>query len=80
MANKAADRWSPGIALSKGALGPMQAIGGFFAMSADSIRFIFQRPFQWREFLEQAWFVARVSLAPIRNLYSVLSRINFCVS
>ena len=42
----------------------MQAIGGFFAMSADSIRFIFQRPFQWREFLEQAWFVARVSLAP----------------
>ena len=42
----------------------MQAIGGFFAMSADSIRFIFQRPFQWREFLEQAWVVARVSLAP----------------
>ena len=42
----------------------MQAIGGLFAMSADAVRFVFQRPFQWREFLEQSWFVARVSLAP----------------
>ena len=33
-------------------------------MSADAFRFVFQRPFQWREFIEQAWFVARVSLAP----------------
>ena len=33
-------------------------------MSADAIRFIFRRPFQWREFFEQSWFVARVSLAP----------------
>ena len=64
MGNRAADRWSPGIALSKGTSGPMQAIGGFFAMSADAFRFVFQRPFQWREFIEQAWFVARVSLAP----------------
>jgi phospholipid/cholesterol/gamma-HCH transport system permease protein len=64
MANRAADRWSPGIALSKGVSSPMQAIGGLFAMSADAIRFAFKRPFQWREFLEQAWFVARVSLAP----------------
>ena len=64
MANRAADRWSPGIALSSGVSGPMQAIGGLFAMSADAVRFIFRKPFQWREFLEQAWFVARVSLAP----------------
>ena len=42
----------------------MQAIGGLFAMSADAVRFIFHKPFQWREFLEQSWFVARVSLAP----------------
>ena len=39
MGNRAADRWSPGIALSKGTSGPMQAIGGFFAMSADAFRF-----------------------------------------
>ena len=44
--------------------GPMQAVGGLFAMSADAVKFIFRRPFQWREFLEQSWFVARVSLAP----------------
>jgi len=33
-------------------------------MSADAIKFVFRRPFELREFLEQAWFVARVSLAP----------------
>lgn len=42
----------------------MAAVGGLFAMSADAVRFVFRKPFQWREFLEQAWFVARVSLAP----------------
>ena len=31
---------------------------------ADAIKFAFRRPFQAREFLEQSWFVARVSLAP----------------
>jgi hypothetical protein len=36
MANKVADRWSPGIALGKGVSGPMQAVGGLFAMSADA--------------------------------------------
>ena len=64
MAGKGPDRWSPGIAIGRGVSGPMQAIGGLFAMSADAVRFIFRKPFQWREFLEQSWFVARVSLAP----------------
>ena len=59
-----ADRWSPGVAFGKNLSGPMQAIGGLFAMSADAVKFIFRRPFQWREFLEQCWFIARVSLAP----------------
>lgn len=45
--------------------GPMQAVGALFAMSADAVRYVFARPFQWREFfLEQCWFIARVSLAP----------------
>ena len=64
MAVKGPERWSPGISLMRNLSGPMQAIGGLFAMSADAVRFVFKRPFQWREFLEQAWFVARVSLAP----------------
>ena len=64
MATRAAERWSTGISMPSGFSGAMQAIGGLFAMSADAVRFVFRRPFQGREFLEQSWFVARVSLAP----------------
>ena len=64
MALKGPERWSPGISLPRGVAGPMQAVGGLFSMGMDAIKFIFVRPFQWREFLEQSWFVARVSLAP----------------
>ncbi|OBK76285.1 ABC transporter permease [Mycobacterium sp. 1274761.0] len=59
-----ADRWPTGVSLGKSLSGPMQAIGGLFAMAKDAFIFIFRRPFQWREFLEQAWFVARVSMLP----------------
>src|ERR1700709_2574259 len=59
-----ADRWSPGVTFGKNLSGPMQAVGGLFAMSADAVRVIFTRPFQWREFLDQCWFIAKVSLAP----------------
>ncbi|MGU3650139.1 MlaE family ABC transporter permease [Mycolicibacterium sp. A43C] len=64
MAGKGPDRWSPGVSIARNAAGPMQAVGGLFAMSADAVKYLFQRPFFWREFLEQAWFVARVSLGP----------------
>lgn len=43
---------------------PLRAIGGFFAMSMDTIVLMFKPPFAWREFLLQSWFVARVSIAP----------------
>ena len=33
-------------------------------MTADAARFAFHRPFQTREFIDQSWFVARVSLIP----------------
>lgn len=67
MANRSTkdmNRWSPGISLPSGVSGAMQAVGGLFSMSADAIRFLFRRPFQTREFFEQSWFVARVSLLP----------------
>jgi len=64
MAVKGPERWSPGIAVPKGLSAPMQAVGGLFSMGLDALKFVFVRPFQWREFLEQSWFVARVSLAP----------------
>ncbi len=44
--------------------GPVKGIGGFFAMTLDSFRYTFSRPVQWREFIEQAWFIARVSMIP----------------
>jgi phospholipid/cholesterol/gamma-HCH transport system permease protein len=43
---------------------PIRALGGFFAMALDTLVLIPRRPFAWREFLEQTWFVARVSLVP----------------
>jgi len=53
---------------------PAAAIGGFYATSLDSVRFAFRRPFQTREFLRQAWFIAGVCLAP-----TLLMSIPFCV-
>jgi phospholipid/cholesterol/gamma-HCH transport system permease protein len=64
MASRGADRRSPGVTIGRDLSGPMQAVGGLFAMSADAIKFVFRRPLQWREFLEQSWFVARVAMAP----------------
>ncbi len=38
--------------------------GSFVAMSLDVGRAVFRRPFQVREFLQQCWFVASVSILP----------------
>lgn len=46
------------------ALRPLRGVGGFFAMALDTFVALFTPPFAWREFLEQTWFVARVSLVP----------------
>ncbi len=43
---------------------PARAVGGFFEMSIETARAAFRRPFQMREFLDQTWMVARVSLVP----------------
>src|ERR1700683_5108795 len=54
---------------------PASAVGGFFAMALDVLVLIPRKPFAWREFVRQAWFVARVSLLPTVMLaipYSVL--------
>ncbi len=39
-------------------------IGDFFAFALDTFIAVFRRPFQWREFIQQTWFVASVSLGP----------------
>jgi ABC-type transporter Mla maintaining outer membrane lipid asymmetry permease subunit MlaE len=43
---------------------PLRALGGFVAMSLDTLVLIFKPPFAWRELLLQSWFVARVSILP----------------
>ena len=40
-----------------------RSVGEFYALAMDSASAL-RRPFQWREFLEQCWFIARVSLLP----------------
>jgi phospholipid/cholesterol/gamma-HCH transport system permease protein len=42
----------------------LEGVGGLFTMSFDAVRFLFRRPFQGREFVEQSWFVARVAVIP----------------
>lgn len=43
---------------------PLGGIGGFYAMALDTVVAIPRRPFAWREFLLQCWFIARVSVLP----------------
>lgn len=43
---------------------PVRALGDFFAVSLDTLVMMFRPPFPWREYLDQTWFVARVSLVP----------------
>jgi len=43
---------------------PMKPTGEMFALFLDTIRASFKRPFQTREFIDQAWFVASVTIVP----------------
>jgi phospholipid/cholesterol/gamma-HCH transport system permease protein len=42
----------------------MREVGAFYAMSLQVIVQMVRPPFAWREFVEQTWFVARVSTLP----------------
>lgn len=57
----------------------IRAVGSFFAMSLDVFVGMFTSRLAWREYLDQTWFVARVSFLPAILMcipYSVIS--NFC--
>jgi phospholipid/cholesterol/gamma-HCH transport system permease protein len=43
---------------------PLREVGSFFALSLDILVQMVRPPFAWREFIHQAWFVARVSATP----------------
>ncbi|GAA5199031.1 ABC transporter permease [Rugosimonospora acidiphila] len=42
----------------------LRETGHFFAFSLDALRTMFRRPWQVREFIQQAWFVSSVSILP----------------
>lgn len=44
--------------------GALRASGKFFFLVSDVCRAMTKRPFQWREFVQQAWFVASVTIVP----------------
>lgn len=46
------------------ALAPVGAAGKLFAFALDVLRGLFRRPFQLREFIQQAWFIASVTIIP----------------
>jgi phospholipid/cholesterol/gamma-HCH transport system permease protein len=63
----------PPWVVAKGA-GAARVVGRFYAMCLDTFVQMFKRPFQLREFVDQSWFIARVSFIP-----TLLVAIPFCV-
>jgi len=45
-------------------LKPVGTAGKLFAFGLDVFRGLFRRPFQMREFIQQAWFIASVTIVP----------------
>jgi phospholipid/cholesterol/gamma-HCH transport system permease protein len=45
-------------------VGGVRQAGRLFALFLDVARLTFKRPFQFREFIEQAWFIASVTIIP----------------
>lgn len=50
--------------MSLSPVGALRHTGSLFAMGLDVLRTIPKRPFQAREFIQQAWFVASVTILP----------------
>jgi phospholipid/cholesterol/gamma-HCH transport system permease protein len=50
--------------LSGRALRPIGTAGKLFAFGLDVGRGLFKRPFQFREFIQQGWFIASVTIVP----------------
>src|SRR6266536_4650242 len=46
------------------ATAPVREAGRLFALGLDTARLTFRRPFQFREFIQQAWFIASVTILP----------------
>ena len=42
----------------------LNSIGGYFRMCVLTAKALFRRPFQWKEFILQCWFIMRVAILP----------------
>ncbi|MFB9905289.1 MlaE family ABC transporter permease [Allokutzneria oryzae] len=45
-------------------VGALRETGRMFALGLDTSRAVFKRPFQLREFIQQCWFIASVTILP----------------
>ena len=50
--------------VAKGATGALAQAGNIVQLAIDGARQTFVRPFQFREFIQQAWFIASVTILP----------------
>ena len=50
--------------LASAATGAFRETGRMFALAAELVRLMPKRPFQFEEFITQAWFIIRVTLVP----------------
>lgn len=51
-------------AMTGAATGALRQSGSLFAMMLDTVRMSVRRPFQVREFVQQSWFIASVTILP----------------
>ena len=66
--------------MSNPAVGALRQSGSLFALCLDVVRALPRRPFQIREFIEQAWFIASVTILPTAWSRSRSARSSRCRS
>ncbi|GLZ42342.1 ABC transporter permease [Actinokineospora sp. NBRC 105648] len=55
---------APGRIIGGAVTGAFREFGNLFAMALDVVVALFRRPFQLKEFVQQFWFIASVSILP----------------
>jgi len=50
--------------MSNPAVGALRQSGSLFALGLDVVRSLPRRPFQTKEFIQQSWFIASVTILP----------------
>jgi phospholipid/cholesterol/gamma-HCH transport system permease protein len=56
---------------------PLAASGNLFAFALDTLRALPKRPFQLREFVQQTWFIASVTIRNVASICAFRSTISW---